>query len=160
MRIIRLDTRSGRVKDVADALRGSAALLAVLGVFVGALAVPVYFLAVFIARMGLANWLNALCCAALAAVELYRLVLIPEYLDRRDDRREREERDGDGRYRDGSTSPAAGKGARIRRRGGEAVRLTRLRRSLSQRIPPRPVSGAVAEASLHLRRRGFTPALL
>ncbi len=90
MRIIRLGTHSGRAKDVTDALRGSVALLAVLGVFVGTLAVPVYFLALFMAGLGLANWLNALCCAALAAAELYLLVLIPEYLDRRDDRRERE----------------------------------------------------------------------
>lgn len=91
MSIIRLGTRNDRAKDVTDAFRGSVALLAVLGAFIGALAVPVYLLAVFMAGLGWANWLNALCCAALAAAELYGLVLIPEYLDRRDDRREREE---------------------------------------------------------------------
>ena len=79
MRIIRLGTHSGRAKDVTDALRGSVVLLAVLGVFVGTLAVPVYFLALFMAGLGLANWLNALCCAVLAAAELYLLVLIPEF---------------------------------------------------------------------------------
>jgi hypothetical protein len=91
MSIIRLGTRNGRAKEIADAFRGSVALLAVLGAFVGALAVPVYFLAVFMAGLGWANWLNALCCAALAVAELYGLVLIPEYLDRRDDRHEWEE---------------------------------------------------------------------
>jgi hypothetical protein len=86
MSIIRLGTRNGRAKDITDAFRGAVALLAVLGAFVSALAGPVYFLAVFIAGLGWATWLNALCCAALAAAELYGLVLIPKYLDRRDDR--------------------------------------------------------------------------
>ena len=78
-------------KDLADALRGSSALLAVLAMFVGILAVPVYFLAGLLAGLGWADWLNALCCVGLAAAELYVLVLIPEHLDRRDDRRERRE---------------------------------------------------------------------
>ena len=81
----------GRTRDIADALRGSAALFTILAAFVGALAVPVYLLASLLAGLGWADWLNALCCVGLAAAELYVLVLIPEYLDRRDDRREREE---------------------------------------------------------------------
>jgi hypothetical protein len=89
MSINRLTT--GRGKDTADMLRGSAALFAILAAFISALAVPVYFLAGFLAGLGWADWLNALCCVALAAAEVYALVLIPEYLDRRDARREREE---------------------------------------------------------------------
>jgi hypothetical protein len=81
----------GRRKDVADAIRGSGALFAILAVFLGLLGVPVYFLAGFLAGLGWAGWLNALCCVALVAAELYVLVLIPEYLDRRDDRRELQE---------------------------------------------------------------------
>jgi hypothetical protein len=82
---------TGGAKGLADALRGSSALLAILAIFVGILAVPVYFLAGFLAELGWAGWLNALCCVVLAAAELYGLVLIPEYLDRRDDRVERKE---------------------------------------------------------------------
>lgn len=82
---------TGRRTEIADALRGSVALAAILAIFVAILAVPVYFLAVFIAGLGWASWLNALCCTGLAVAELYLLVAIPEYLDRRDDRREREE---------------------------------------------------------------------
>jgi hypothetical protein len=88
MSMSRLGT--GRRKDIADALRGSGALFAILGAFIGLLAVPVYFVASFLSGLGWADWINALCCVALAAAELYVLVLIPEYLDRRDDRRERE----------------------------------------------------------------------
>ena len=89
MSLSRLATR--RRKDIADAVRGSGALFAILAVFIGLLAVPVYFLAGFLAGLGWAGWLNALCCAALAVAELYVLALIPEYLDRRSDRRELDE---------------------------------------------------------------------
>jgi hypothetical protein len=89
MSMSRLGT--GRATDLADVLRGSGALLIILAMFVGVLAVPVYFLAGFLADLGWSDWLNALCCAAVATAELYVLVLIPEYLDRRDDRREKEE---------------------------------------------------------------------
>ena len=82
---------TGRRKDIVDALRGSAALFAILAAFIALLAVPVCFLAGFLAGLGWAGWLNALCCIALAVAEVYLLVLIPEYLDRRDDRRERAE---------------------------------------------------------------------
>src|SRR6185312_4348868 len=87
MSMSRLGTRR---KDIADAARGSGTLFAILAVFVGLLAVPVYFLAGFLAGLGWAGWLNALCCVGLVVAEVYVLVLIPEYLDRRDDRRERE----------------------------------------------------------------------
>lgn len=84
-----ITTRRGtatRAKDIAALLCGSIILLAILGIFVGALAIPVYVTAIFVEELGGPKWLSLAAAAALGSAELYGLVFLPSYLDRLDDR--------------------------------------------------------------------------
>jgi len=80
-----------RAKNVADAIRGSVVLLALFSAFIAALGTPVYLFAGFVAGLGAPTWLTAVSTIGLCIGELCAIALMPNYLDRRDDRRERQE---------------------------------------------------------------------
>jgi hypothetical protein len=90
MNVVRRGSRP-RAKGIADVIRGSAILLPLLSACIVALSTPVYFAASFIAGLGAPTWLTAALSIGLCIGELSGIAFIPVYLDRRDDRREREE---------------------------------------------------------------------
>jgi hypothetical protein len=74
-----------RVKDIADARRGSLILLALWSVLLGILAAPIYLTATFVEGLGASAWPTILLCIGAAIVEFCGGVLVLRRLDRRDE---------------------------------------------------------------------------
>ena len=73
-----------RAKDIADAVRGSAFLLALWAALIAILAAPIYLAATFVDGLSASAWPTILFCIGVGIVEFCGVVLILRYLEHRD----------------------------------------------------------------------------
>jgi hypothetical protein len=76
---------AARVKDIADAPRGSIMLLALWSALLGILAAPIYLTATFVEGISASAWPTILLYIAAGLAEFCGGVLVLRHLDQRDE---------------------------------------------------------------------------